>query len=69
MQLTMTWKEQSLIVDSLYSLLLILMLLLVGTVFSPLDDEMVLRAFDGTAPEEEDITAEQLQLPPLVAVG
>ncbi len=64
MQLTMTWKEKILIVDSLSSLSLVLMLLLVGTVFSPLDDDLVLRAFDGTAPEE-DVTAEQLQLPPM----
>lgn len=53
--------------DSLQSVLDILMLLLVGTVFSPLDDEMVLRAFDGTAAEEDlaAAAAEQLQLPPL----
>lgn len=60
----MTWKEKQFLVDSLQSVLEILMLLLVGIVFSPLDDEMVLRAFDGTA-AEEDVPAEQLQLPPM----
>jgi len=52
----LTWKEQNWINDSLESLLLILMLLLVGAAFSPLDVGMVLRAFDGTAAEDDPST-------------